>query len=104
MNCLIETIEEGKMDYQEYRNRRLRENPELARAYQEETLRREIGRQILRLRQDRGWTQAQLAEALGTKQSAIARLESGSHRPSLATLDKISRVLDAQLEVRLTPC
>jgi DNA-binding XRE family transcriptional regulator len=91
------------MDYLKYRDRRLQEDPDLARAYERENLERELSRQVLRLRLMRGWTQAQLAEALGTKQSAVARLESGSHRPSLATLDKISQVLDAHLEVRLTP-
>lgn len=91
------------MDYLEYRDRRLQEDPELAAAYEQENLEREISRQILRLRQMRGWTQLQLADALNTKQSAVARLESGSHRPSLATLDKICLVLDARLEVRLTP-
>ncbi|HNS53113.1 MAG TPA: helix-turn-helix transcriptional regulator [Anaerolineae bacterium] len=88
------------MDYLEYRERRLREDAKLACAYEQE----QIGREILRLRLSRGWTQDQLAAALNTKQPAIARLESGSHRPSLATLDKISRVLNARLEVRLTPC
>ena len=78
------------MDYLKYRDRRLREDPELARAYEQENLEREISREILRLRQARGWSQA--------------RLESGSHRPSLATLDRICQVLDARLEVRLTPC
>ncbi len=91
------------MDYLEYRVRRLREDPDLARAYEQEILEREIARQILRLRQIRGWTQTQLAEALNTKQSVIARLESGSHRPSLSTLDKICQVLGARLEVRLVP-
>jgi ribosome-binding protein aMBF1 (putative translation factor) len=91
------------MDFLEYRDRRLREDPELAQAYEQENLEREISRQVLRLRQMRGWTQAQLAEALNTKQSAVARLESGSHRPSLATLDKIGHVLGARLEVRLIP-
>jgi ribosome-binding protein aMBF1 (putative translation factor) len=91
------------MDYLEYRDRRLKEDPELAAAYEQENLEREISRQILRLRQMRGWTQVQLAEALNTKQSAVARLEGGSHRPSLATLDKICEALDARLEVRLTP-
>ena len=91
------------MDYVKYRDQRLRDDPELARAYEQETLKREIGRQILRLRQLRGWTQTELAEALNTKQSAVARLEGGTHRPSLATLDKISQILDARLEVRLTP-
>ena len=92
------------MDYVEYRERRLQEDPELARAYEQEGIEREIGREILRLRLKRGWTQDQLAAALNTKQPAIARLESGSHRPSLATLNKISQVLNARLEVRLTPC
>ena len=91
------------MDYLKYRDRRLQEDPDLARAYEQENLEREISRQVLRLRQTRGWTQAQLAEALHTKQSAIARLEGGSHRPSLATLDKICQALDARLEVRLVP-
>ncbi len=91
------------MDFREYRDRRLREDPELARAYEQEKLEREISRQVLRLRQMRGWTQEQLAEALHTKQSAVARLESGSHRPSLATLDKVGQVLGARLEVRLIP-
>ena len=91
------------MDYLEYRARRLKEDPELARAYEQENMEREIARQILRLRQTRGMTQAQLAEALNTKQSVIARLESGSHRPSLSTLDKICRALDARLEIRLVP-
>jgi len=91
------------MDYLEYRARRLQEEPELARAYEQENLEREIARQILRLRQARGWTQAQLAEALDTTQSVVARLESGSHRPSLSTLDKICQALGARLEVRLVP-
>jgi len=91
------------MDYLEYRTRRLQQDSELAQAYEEENLKREIARQILRLRKLRGWTQTQLAEALHTQQSAVARLESGSRRPSLATLYKISQVLDARVEVHLTP-
>jgi len=93
----------ASMDYQMYRAQRLKQDAELAEAYTQESLEREIGRQVLRLRQRRGWTQAQLAEALDTKQSAVARLESGSHRPSLATLNHICEVLGARLEVRLTP-
>lgn len=91
------------MDYLEYRARRLREDSDLACAYEQENLKREIARQVLRLRQARGWTQAQLAEALNTKQSVVARLESGAHRPSLSTLEKICQALGARLEVRLVP-
>ena len=91
------------MDYQKYRDQRVQQDAELAEAYAQENLEREISRQVLRLRQMRGWTQAQLAEALNTKQSAVARLESGSYRPSLATLSRICEVLGAHLEVHLTP-
>jgi hypothetical protein len=49
------------MDFREYRDRRLREDPEFAQAYEQGKLEREISRQVLRLRQMRGWTQEQLA-------------------------------------------
>ena len=42
-------------------------------------------------------TQAQVAEKIGTSQSAVARMESGSgkHSPSLATLSKYADALGA---------
>ncbi len=56
---------------------------------------------ILKKRIERGLTQAQLAHKVGTKQSAIARLESGSYNPSLAFLDKVAHALHARLVVSL---
>lgn len=44
-----------------------------------------------------GLTQREVAEAAGTSHSAISRLESGTHTPSLATLQKIAAVLDEEL-------
>ena len=38
----------------------------------------QIGSLIRGARQNRGYTQSQLAEVLGTSQSAIARIEQGS--------------------------
>ena len=49
-----------------------------------------------------GLTQAQLARKIGTKQSAIARLESGNYNPSIAFLEKVAKALDAQLTVSLS--
>jgi DNA-binding XRE family transcriptional regulator len=46
-----------------------------------------------------GLTQREVAEAAGTSHSAISRLESGTHTPSLATLQKIAAVLDEELLV-----
>lgn len=60
---------------------------------------------ILAVRKESGLSQAQVAERMGTKPSAVARLEaslvSGKHSPSLATLRKYAKALDKQLDVRL---
>lgn len=46
-------------------------------------------------------TQKDLAERIGTKQSAIARLESGNVNPSLEFLQKVAHVMGYRLTVRL---
>lgn len=60
---------------------------------------------ILAARKEAGLTQAQVAERMGTKAPAIARLENalvtGSPSPSLATLRKYAAALGKRLEVRL---
>jgi transcriptional regulator with XRE-family HTH domain len=59
--------------------------------------------EFLKARAAAGVTQAEVAERIGTTQSAIARLESGSgkHSPSLATLQKYAHALGCRLELRL---
>jgi transcriptional regulator with XRE-family HTH domain len=59
--------------------------------------------EFLKARSSAGITQAEVAERIGTTQSAIARLESGNgkHSPSLATLQKYARALGCRLELRL---
>ncbi|MCL5676207.1 MAG: helix-turn-helix domain-containing protein [Patescibacteria group bacterium] len=47
-------------------------------------------------------TQKDVADKVGTKQSAIARLESGNINPSLDFLHKISAVMGYKLTVRLS--
>lgn len=55
-----------------------------------------VAREIIRLRQAKGWTQKELAEHAQTSQPAIARLESGSYRNvSLSFLRKIGDALGA---------
>jgi predicted transcriptional regulator len=60
---------------------------------------------ILAARKDAGLTQAQVAERMGTKAPAVARLENalvtGSPSPSLSTLRKYAAALGKRLEVRL---
>ena len=59
--------------------------------------------EFLKARAAQGLTQAQVAEKIGTTQSAVARMESGrgKHSPSLATLSRYAEALGCKLEVRL---
>ena len=59
--------------------------------------------EFLKARATSGITQAEVAERIGTTQSAVARLESGKgkHSPSLATLQKYAHALGYRLELRL---
>jgi transcriptional regulator with XRE-family HTH domain len=58
-----------------------------------------LATEIHALREKRGLTQRELAELLGTTQSAIARLEGGGVSPSLPTLDKVADALGVELVV-----
>ena len=57
----------------------------------------EIGRLISRLRMEKGLTQAELAEMIGTSQSAIHRIEKGNQNISLEMVKKISKQLGGQI-------
>lgn len=61
--------------------------------------------EILAARKAAGLSQAQVAERMGTKAPAIARLESalatGKHSPSLSTLRKYAAALGKRVEVHL---
>ncbi len=57
--------------------------------------------QVIRKRLDKGLSQKQLAEKIGTKQSAISRLEGGNSNPSVAFLEKVSKALDSKLQISI---
>ncbi len=54
---------------------------------------------VIEARIKRKLTQTQLAKKIGTRQSAIARLESGSVNPSLDFMEKIASALGMRLNV-----
>lgn len=59
-----------------------------------EDYRRRIGTLIRDSRKHRGWTQSQLAEELGTSQSAVNRIENGNQNLSLEMIARIGEALD----------
>ncbi len=61
--------------------------------------------ELLKARMGAGLTQAQVAERMGTKTPAIARLESGGgnkqHSPSITTLKKYAHAVGCHVEIKL---
>lgn len=64
-------------------------------------------RQMLAARHQAGLTQSDIAKKMGTKATAVTRLESslssGKHSPSLSTLRKYAEAVGCRLEVKLIP-
>lgn len=88
MSTLFKRLRDGFRD-KEYRD-----------AYAESFSDSKIATQIKVLREQRGWTQQQLAEAAGMKQSRIAALEDVNYSSwSLRTLRRLAQAFDVWLDV-----
>ena len=90
----------GRQSWDEVKASRV-QSPERRRGYEKAGRAIRLAMEIRALREARGLSQRELAERVGTTQSAIARLEGGNISPSLPTLDKIAEALDAELNVGL---
>ena len=60
-------------------------------------------RAMIEARINKGMTQKELAQRVGTKQSNIARLEAGKGNPTVAQLTKLANALESNLQIRFTP-
>jgi transcriptional regulator with XRE-family HTH domain len=56
-----------------------------------------IGREVRRVRTERGWSQAQLAEAADMSVPGISLIETGARSPSGVSLGKIADALDVEV-------
>jgi predicted transcriptional regulator len=81
--------------------RRLMKNPEFAAEYEKADAEFAIVEALVRARTKAKLTQAELAERLGTTQSAVARLEGGKVSPSIATLRRYAEATGARLQIDL---
>lgn len=87
-----------------YKNLRteLLKNKEFKKAYDALGPEFELIAMIIDKRIKKGMTQAALARKVGTKQSAIACLESGGYNPSMAFLEKVAKALGGRLSISIS--
>ena len=87
------------MDHNEVK-KSLLESPEVKKEYDNLNGIYEVKKQIIKYRIEQGLSQKELAEKIGTKQSAISRLENDDYNPSVKFLDKVANALGKKLEIR----
>jgi transcriptional regulator with XRE-family HTH domain len=79
------------------------QDPEFRERWGRLALARAVAIRLVAYRAEHGLTQSGLATQLGMKQSAISRLESGGHNPSMDTLTHLSAVLGFSFLVLVGP-
>ena len=87
------------MNFKEYKEKALKENPELYEEYKELEPEYELIKQVIKIRKDQELTQKELADRTGTRQSNISRLEKGEYNPSLKFLKKLAQGLGKELHI-----
>ena len=63
----------------------------------------QAGRVVAEARQRSGWSQRALAEAAGTAQSVVGRIEAGLVSPSVDTLARLAHAAGFALKIELVP-
>jgi len=78
-------------------------DPEFRKAYGELEEEFALASALIKARGDADLTQEQVAEAMGTTQAFIARLESGRGLPSTRTLERFAKATHTRLRISFVP-
>mgnify|MGYP001248603346 CR=1 FL=1 len=91
---------EKRATFKDFRTEALR-NPDVKAGYDELAPAYAMKRDMIAMRQAKGFTQEDMANLLGTKKSSISRLESvnSDNSPRLATVEEYARVLGYRLKI-----
>lgn len=79
------------------------EDPDFAEGYERGYQATRLGMMLHLAREDAGMTQEQVAQKLGTKKSAISRLENNAGDMRLSTLQKYAEAVGRRLVLELAP-
>ncbi len=78
---------------------RWRQDPAYVAAYDALEEEFALASSLIKARADADMTQEQVAQAMGTTQAVVARLESGRARPSTRTLERFAKATHSRLRI-----
>lgn len=90
-------------DVMEYFRRKEEADPAFAAMVEDGQLRYDLAHRVRGLREGLGLSQAEVAERIGTKQPAIARIEHAVSMPKIEMLQKLARVFGMRVQVEFVP-
>ena len=94
----------AKLSYKEYRQKALA-NKDIQAALAEREEFFALRRELIRMRQEAGMTQEDVAQAIGTQKTSICRLENANSKtlPSLGMLKKYAEATGNKLNISFSP-
>lgn len=76
-------------------------DPAVKKSYEDHNFAYAVIELLMKLRKDKNLTQKELAGLTETKQSSIARFESGNYNPTLAFVKKLADALGAKIKIEV---
>jgi ribosome-binding protein aMBF1 (putative translation factor) len=96
---MIRPKDREHLDFELWEKEKL-ENPQFKAEYDRLQPEFALIEAVLKARREKGLTQKEIAQKIGTKQSVISRLEKGRANPTLAFLKKLACAFSSRLEIR----
>jgi len=87
--------------FEEFKKQSL-SDPQVKKEYDLLGPRYQIINQLIQARIKKGLTQKEIATRMGTKQSALARFESGNSNPTLKFIQKLAKALDTTFNLTIS--
>jgi HTH-type transcriptional regulator/antitoxin HipB len=88
-------------DLDRYTKKRKKTDPEFAKGFNEGYRDFKIGVILRQAREEAGLTQEELADRVGTRKTAISRIENHAEDIKLSTIQKVAKALGKNLEISL---
>jgi len=88
-------------DLDRYIKKRKKTDPDFAKGFDEGYRDFKIGVILRQAREEAGLTQEELADRVGTRKTAISRMENHAEDIKLSTIQKVAKALGKNLEISL---